>query len=201
MNRTGRTLILGCLSLVAPLLASAGDNSLLVPAIGRCSLNASPEEMPQALAACQEMANQGDTQAQYELGEFFYDGQRTQRDLPQAMHWFEQSSLQGNAQAQLRLGTMFFRGEGVQANNVQAYIVLKMAAVNGSDEAMDSADQVAERMGREELQAASQVLGQIFRSYLLELQNIDNGGPSGFNPSPASPVPGISPQAPAFAPN
>ena len=34
MNRTGRTLILGCLSLVAPLLASAGDNSLLVPAIG-----------------------------------------------------------------------------------------------------------------------------------------------------------------------
>ena len=200
MNRTGRTLILGCLSLVAPLLASAGDNSLLVPAIGRCSLNASPEELPQALATCQEMAKQGDTQAQFELGEFFYDGQRTPRDLPQALHWFEQSSLQGNAQAQLRLGNMFFHGEGVPANNVQAYIVLKMAAVNGSDEAMDSADQVAERMQREELQAASQVLGQIFRSYLLELQHIDSGAPSGFSPAPSAPGTSIGPQAPAFAP-
>ncbi|MOA42988.1 hypothetical protein D3C78_1650960 [compost metagenome] len=69
---------------------------------------------------------------------------------------------------------MFWRGEGVPANNVQAYIVLKMAAINGSDEAMDSADQVAAQMNREELQLASQVLGQIFRNYLLELQNIDS---------------------------
>ena len=102
--------------------------------------------------------------------------------------------------AQLRLGNMFFHGEGVPANNVQAYIVLKMAAVNGSDEAMDSADQVAERMQREELQAASQVLGQIFRSYLLELQHIDSGAPSGFSPAPSAPGTSIGPQAPAFVP-
>src|SRR5690606_8942973 len=141
-----------------------------------CALNATAEELPQALAACEEIARQGDSLAQYELGEFFYDGKRVPRDLPQARHWFEQSSLQGNAEAQLRLGTMFYLGEGVPASNVQAYIVLKMAAVNGSDEAMDSADQVAEHMQREELQAASQVLGQIFRDYLLELRNIDGNG-------------------------
>lgn len=202
MSRTGRNLFLGCLLLVSPLLAHAGDNSLLVPATGSCSLDSAAEDLPQAVAACQEQARQGDAQAQYELGEFFYDGQRAPRDLPQALHWFEQASLQGNAQAQLRLGTMFFRGEGVPANNVQAYIVLKMAAVNGSDEAMDSADQVAERMQREELQAASQVLGQIFRSYLLELQNIDSAPAapgSGFTPAPGSTL--GSPQVPAFAPN
>lgn len=182
MRRTGRTLLLGCLLLVQPLLAYAGGNSLLVPATGRCSLNTAPEDLQQALATCQETATQGDAAAQYELGQFYYDGKRAERDLQQALHWFEQSSLQGNADAQLRLGTMFFRGEGVQANNVQAYIVLKMAAVNGSDEAMDSADQVAAQMGREEMELASQVLGQIFRSYLLELQNI--GG------SPFDPIPG-----------
>lgn len=195
MNRTGRTLLLGCLSLAAPLLASAGDNSLLVPSVGRCALNATAEELPQALAACEEIARQGDSLAQYELGEFFYDGKRVPRDLPQARHWFEQSSLQGNAEAQLRLGTMFYLGEGVPASNVQAYIVLKMAAVNGSDEAMDSADQVAEQMQREELQAASQVLGQIFRDYLLELRNIDGNG-SAITPTQQ----GITPQAPALAP-
>jgi hypothetical protein len=77
---------------------------------------------------------------------------------------------------------MFFRGEGVPANNVQAYIVLKMASVNGSDEAMDSADLVAERMQREELEIAGQVLGEIFRNYLLELQAADSQSP--FAPLP-----------------
>ncbi|MDB6051284.1 MAG: Sel1 repeat-containing protein, partial [Pseudomonas sp.] len=35
MNRTGRTLALGCLLLLHPLLANAGGNSLLIPAVGR----------------------------------------------------------------------------------------------------------------------------------------------------------------------
>ncbi|WP_068830407.1 tetratricopeptide repeat protein [Pseudomonas sp. BMS12] len=201
MKCTGRNLLLGCLLLASPALASAGDNSLLVPTESRCALNIPDEDLPGALTACQEAAQFGDAQAQYELGEFYYNGQRTPADLPRALHWFELSSLQGNAQAQLRLGNMFFHGEGVPANKVQAYIVLKMAAVNGSDEAMDNADQVAEQMPREELQVASQVLGQIFRSYLLELQNIDNGTPS-LTPAPnQSQGQSISPQAPAFAPN
>ena len=200
MKCTGRNLFLGCLLLATPLLAGAGDNSLLVPTESRCALNVPDEDLAGALSACEEAATLGDTQAQYELGEFYYSGQRTQPDLSKARHWFEQASLQGNADAQLRLGNMFLHGESVPANKVQAYIVLKMAAVNGSDEAMDNADQVAEQMPREELQVASQVLGQIFRSYLLELQNIDTSS-SGLSPAPQSPGNGLSPQAPAFAPN
>ncbi len=199
MKRSGRSLLLGCLLLSSPLLVHAGDNSLLVPTDSRCQLNTSPEDLPAAIEACRQVAEQGDAQAQYELGELYYEGRQTERDLRQALHWFERSSLQGNAQAQLRLGTMFAQGEGVQANNVQAYIVLKMAAVNGSDEAMDSADQVADGMGKEELQAASQVLGQIFRSYLLELQQMDNS-PRSYDHSPGASG-GFTPQAPAFAPN
>ncbi|WP_041770125.1 tetratricopeptide repeat protein [Metapseudomonas resinovorans] len=182
MKRTGRTLTLGCLLLFLPLLANAGGNSLLIPATGRCNLNSLPENLSEAVSACQQAAKAGDAEAQYELGEFFYDGKRTPRDLPQALQWFEQASLKGHAQAQLRLGNMFFRGEGVPANNVQAYIVLKMAAVNGSDEAMDSADLVAAQMRSDELEIATQVLGQIFRNYLLELQAADGSSP--FSPLP-----------------
>lgn len=177
MNCTGRSLSLGCLLLLLPLLASAGGDPLLIPAPGSCSLNTAPEDLPDALAACRRAAQSGDPQAEYELGEFYYDGKRTPRDLAQALNWFEQASLQGHAQAQYRLGMMFFRGEGVPANNVQAYIVLKMAAVNGSDEAMDGADLVSARMPREELEIATQVLGQIFRNYLQELQDADSQSP------------------------
>src|SRR5690606_37358744 len=182
MNRTGRTLSLGCLLLFLPLLAYAGGNSLLIPTTGSCALSSLPENLPDALAHCQEQARGGNVQAAFELGEFYYDGKRTPRDLEQALTWFERASLQGHAQAQLRLGTMFFRGEGVPANNVQAYIVLKMASVNGSDEAMDSADLVSAQMRRDELEIASQVLGQIFRSYLLELQTAEGRSP--FSPLP-----------------
>jgi len=57
---------------------------------------------------------------------------------------------------------------------VQAYIVLKMAAVNGDEDALDTADRVSTQMRRDELEIATQVLGQIFREYLLELQAADS---------------------------
>lgn len=177
-----RSLALGCLLLTLPPLAMAGDNSLLVPAPGRCILNAEPDALRQAVDACRLLATQGDKDAQFELGEFYFDGQRTPRDLPQALNWFEKASLQGHAEAQYRLGMMFFRGDGVPANNVQAYIVLKMAAVNGSDEGMDGADMVAAQMRQDELEIATQVLGQIFRTYLQQLQAADGRSP--FSPLP-----------------
>ena len=56
MNRTGRALALGCLLLLQPLLAQAGGNSLLIPAMGRCTLNTQPENLEEALAACVQAA-------------------------------------------------------------------------------------------------------------------------------------------------
>ena len=182
MNRTGRALALGCLLLLQPLLAQAGGNSLLIPAMGRCTLNTQPENLAEALAACEAAAKNGDAEAEYELGEFYYDVNNTPRDLDKALSYFEQASLQGHAMAQFKLGTMFFKGEGVPANNIQAYIVLKMAAVNGAEDALDTADEVAEQMPRDQLETATQVLGQIFRKYLMELQNADGRTP--FSPLP-----------------
>ncbi|MGK9066651.1 tetratricopeptide repeat protein [Stutzerimonas chloritidismutans] len=177
MIRTGRSLALGCLLLLTPLSSFAGGNSLLIPATSRCALNMAPEDMADALRACEQAARAGDVQAAYELGEYHYDGRRAPRDLPKALHWFEQASLQGHAMAQHRLGIMFFRGEGVPANNVQAYVVLKMSAVNGEEEALDTADRVSSQMRRDELEIATQVLGQIFRDYLMDLQTAGESKP------------------------
>lgn len=175
MIRTSHILSLCCL-LFGP-LTLASNNDLLVPATESCVLDVAPEQLSEALNICQAIALEGDAQAQFELGEFFYTGRQTQQNLPQALRWYEMASLQGHAEAQHRLGTMFFRGEGVPASNIQAFIVLKMSAVNGSEEALDGADIVAEQMSREELAVATQVLGHIFRSYLQELQSIDASSP------------------------
>ena len=185
MKHLGRSLLIGCLLLGSTPLVLA-SNSLLIPASSRCNLeDLAAEALPQALADCQALAEQGDSQAQFELADLLQEQARAEQDperLQQALHWFEQASLQGHAEAQLRLGSMFYRGEGVPANRVQAYIVLKMAAVNGAEEALDTADEVSEKMSREDLETATQVLGQIFRKYLMELQNADGRTP--FSPLP-----------------
>ena len=164
--------LLVCLPLLFSLSAWAGGNSLLVPAPAapRCVLDT--DAWQEAVQRCRQMAAKGDTQAAFELGVFYQDAPQAP-DLSQALHWLEQASVRGHAQAQHRLGLMFFRGEGVTANRVQAYIVLKMASVNGDVEALDSADEVASQMSQGEQAEASQVLGQIFRNYLMELQSTD----------------------------
>jgi hypothetical protein len=176
MNRTSCTLLTGCLLFLASLSVSAEDNSLLVPVTGSCMLNVAPEQQSAAVSACQQIARAGDTEAQYELGTFYYQGEysgnKHTRDLSQALYWFEQASLKGHAQAQYFLGLMFYRGEGVPENYIQAYILFKMASVNGSDDAMDAADQVYEQMPQGQVDIASQVLGEIFRDYLMELQGL-----------------------------
>src|SRR5471032_540281 len=101
MKRTGRTLVLGCLLLLQPLLAhaqaQAGGNSLLIPAMGRCTLNTQPDSQAEALSACQKQADGGDAQAQYELGEYYHDDKNPARDLNKALSYFEKASLQGHA--------------------------------------------------------------------------------------------------------
>ena len=57
-----------------------------------------------------------------------------------------------------------------------------LPAVNGAEDALDTADEVAEQMPRDQLETATQVLGQIFRKYLMELQSTDARSP--FSPLP-----------------
>ena len=131
-----------------------------------------PEELPEALRSCQQAASEGDVQAAYELGEFHYDGRRARATWPKALYWFEQASLRGHAAAQHRLGVMFFRGEGVKANNVRLYRAEDGCGQWRGRGAGHRRPRLAQ-MRRDELEIATQVLGQIFRDYLMQLQAAD----------------------------
>lgn len=188
MNCTSRTLLTGCLLLLASLPVKAADNSLLVPVTGSCLLAVPHEQQQAAVSACQEFARNGDMEAQFELGTFYYQGEyqgeKHTRDPSQALYWFEQASLKGHAQAQYFLGLMFYHGDGVPENYVQAYILFKMASVNGSDDAVDAADQVYEQMSQGQVEIASQVLGEIFRDYLMEMQGLQQSTQPGLVSEP-----------------
>ncbi len=162
--------LLAVLLLSGGVLAQTG-NPLLISTEDRCAFNrVDDESLPLALAACEQAAEAGDMQAQFELGDFYYQGDRTERDLPRALEWFEDASVQGHPMAQYRLGLMHYQGEGVERNLPQAYVILKMAAVNGQDAAMDASDQIAMQMNQDEIDAATRVLGTLFRNYLAQLR-------------------------------
>lgn len=153
-----------------PALAQS-DEPLVISTEEHCALNrVDDDNLPLALDNCRSMAEADDMQAQFEMGEFYYHGERSERDLAQALKWYERASIQGHPDAQYRLGLMHATGEGVERNLPQAYIMLKMAAVNGQDAAMDASDRLAEKMNEEEIASATQVLGTLFRNYLRHIR-------------------------------
>lgn len=137
-----------------------------------CVLDPSTEKsQQQAVQRCTALAHQGDAQASYELGEFFYSDRTLSQDKTRALMWFEHAANLGHAQAQLRLGSMLFRGEGTTADLLQAYVVLKIGEINGSDAAMDKADQVSAQMDSQQMRQAQQALGRIFSNFMQSAQS------------------------------
>lgn len=125
----------------------------------------------QNLAECERLAELGHKQAQFQMGNFYYDGVLLEQDYAQAAHWYTQASSQGHAQAQLQLGIMYANGVGVPVNKAQAFIILKMSAINGVDAAYDQADLVLLEMSGQELDIANRVLSRIFLRFVQGIQH------------------------------
>ncbi len=171
---SARSVALLCALLVMGAASNAAAQAqapLLISTEERCAFNrVDDESLALALENCTAMAEANDPQAQFEMGELYYHGERTDQDLPEALKWYERASIQGHPDAQYRLGLMHMAGEGVERSLPQAYIMLKMAAVNGQDAAMDASDRLTEEMSEEEIAAATQVLGTLFRNYLRHIR-------------------------------
>lgn len=152
--------------------AAQAQAPLLISTEERCAFNrVDDESLALALKNCTRMAEADDMQAQFEMGELYYHGERTHQDIAAALQWYERASILGHPDAQYRLGLMHMAGEGVERSLPQAYIMLKMAAVNGQNAAMDASDRLTEEMTDEEIAAATQALGTLFRNYLRYIRD------------------------------
>ena len=60
-------------------------------------------------------AEQGEKEAQYNLGVMYYSGDGVLQDYAKAFELFTKSAEQGNARAQFNLGVMYENGEGRSA--------------------------------------------------------------------------------------
>jgi TPR repeat protein len=77
------------------------------------------------------LAEQGDANAQNNLGVLYYNGQGVPQDYVQARQWFEKAAAQGEANAQNSLGVLYYNGEGGPQDYTKARQWYEKAAAQG----------------------------------------------------------------------
>jgi len=79
------------------------------------------------------LAEQGDPEAQYRLGELYEDGEIVERDLIKAVESYQEAAVQGHAGAQYALGHMYRLGIGVKQDKAAAIAWYRKAALQGDE--------------------------------------------------------------------
>jgi len=88
------------------------------------------------IAALRAKAEQGDADAQFELGDAYFQGANGVAKNPsESIKWLRKAADQGNARAQGRLGYAYKLGFGVPKNNAEAVKWWRKAAEQGLDTA------------------------------------------------------------------
>ena len=83
-------------------------------------------------------AEQGDAEAQYQLGTSYHAGEFMPKDVALAMKWYRRAADQGHVEAMYTLGWMHDFGEDVEKNSAQAMKWYLRAAAHGHAEAQET---------------------------------------------------------------
>ena len=126
MNRFVRKIALAALC-VLPLCAQAEifDDGLVALQEG---------DQARAIEVWTLLAEQGDVDAQVNLG-FLYDtAQGVPADLEKAHHWYQRAAEQGNVVAEVNLALMYELGDGVAQDLDKARLFYSLAAERGDSQ-------------------------------------------------------------------
>ena len=114
-----------------------------------------------ALTEWRPLAEQGDANAQYNLGvmydDMYFNGAAREQDYAEAIRWYRLAAEAGDARAQSILGALYCYGDGgdVPQDYVAAHMWWSLAAAQGDDQARELRDNlVAEAMTSPQIEEA-----------------------------------------------
>ncbi len=110
-----------------------------------------------ALKEWRPLAEQGDANAQFNLGSMYEYGDGVPQDDTEAVRWYRLAAAQGYAYAQSLMGQMYDLGLGVPQDDVQAHMWLSLAAAQGNEPARKLRDILAEGMTPAQLAEAQRL--------------------------------------------
>ena len=104
-------------------------SALLLAGVVGC--DPTPEELALELDATLKAAEQGDAEAQANLGFMYANGEGVPQDDVEAVKWYRKAADQGYAKAQHMLGFMYIIGQGVPENATEGVKWYRKAAEQG----------------------------------------------------------------------
>ncbi len=116
-----------------------------------------------ALREIKPLAEQGDADAQYNLGLMYSNGRGVPQNHKTAVKWWRLAAEQGHAGAQAKLGAMYALGQGVIQDNVYAHMWGNLAASNGNETGGKLRDFVAKKMTPTQLETAQRLARECVR--------------------------------------
>jgi len=118
-----------------------------------------PDDAAAAVRELKPLAEQGDAEAQFNLGSLYYQGWGVPQDYREAARWLRKAAEQSHVFAQVTLGTIYAEGvQGViEKNYPQALMWFILAAAQGDPEAREIRDTLALRMTPKQITEAQKL--------------------------------------------
>lgn len=125
--------------------------------LGGCTHGA-PQDYEKAVRWFRKAAEQGDSDAQTNLGSLYLLGDRIPQDYTEALKWLRAAADQGHPFAQTKLGIMYEKGRGVPQDYVQAHMWFSLAFAQGSELAGAFRDELTKQMAPAEIAEAQKLV-------------------------------------------
>src|SRR5438445_688560 len=110
-----------------------------------------------ALNQLRVRAEQGNVDAQFDLGFMYQNGDGVPKDSAQAVQWYRRAAEQGYAKAQYNLGLLYRNGDGVPKELVTAYMWFSLVAGQGIEPAKTNRDSIEKLMTANEIAEAQRL--------------------------------------------
>ena len=123
------------------------------------------QDYKQAFKWYTKSAEQGQAEAQYNLGYMYQNGESVTQDYKQAFKWYTKSAEQGYADAQLNLGFMYKYGESVIQDYVVAYAWYSVSEANGSELGAEFRDKILKLLTPSQIEKGQELARELFEKY------------------------------------
>jgi hypothetical protein len=118
-------------------------------AVDRRGHSLSPDDL-------RKLAEQGDPDAQWQLGILYHEGDGVPKDDAMAVQWYERAAEQGYVRAQATLGAYYWAGHGVQPDVSKAYFWSQLAVAQGDKDSRARLEGLSAQMTQAQVAAARQ---------------------------------------------
>jgi hypothetical protein len=111
------------------------------------------------------LADQGNADAQWDMGARYHNGEGVPQDDTQAVQWFQRAADQGHVGAQATLGAYYWAGRGVPKDLSKAYFWSALALAQGDDGSKFRLEGLSTQMTRAQVTAAHQQADEWLRQH------------------------------------